>query len=207
MRGPAELSVVSGPRELPVYPLPAGASLSSLDYFPFHHARFFGSHMYANATNEEIGASLALWAYALGTQSPGGTLPLLETDLAHAARCWRDMAAWARVREAALRNWVRHRVETEDGAYAGECLAHPVVTAIALEMWDVKDKARRGREGNLARKQLGRLRATIRALGFAAQADDDQVVFAVRDWLAKHGLTQAKPDVLRALGEVCRASG
>ncbi|WP_298618743.1 hypothetical protein [uncultured Zoogloea sp.] len=193
------MSIVPGTDALPVYPLPAGAALSSLDYFPFYHSRFFGSHMYAAATNEEIGAALALWAYALGTQSPGGTLPLLETDLAHAARCWRDMGAWERVRGAALRGWSRYRVETEKGEPAGERLGHPVVTEIAVEMWRIKDQARRGREVDLARKQLGRLRAMLRELGFERQAKDDAVVYAVRARLQERGLPQSKPDVREAI--------
>ncbi len=123
-----------GEAALPAYELKAGTRLGGRDWFPFYHGRFFGSTMFATATNEEIGAALALWSYALGTQDPGGTLPLADLELAHAARCWRDLARWERLRGGALRGWDRVRVVDDEGATVAVRLAHPVTTMVALEM-------------------------------------------------------------------------
>ncbi|TPE47241.1 hypothetical protein [Amaricoccus solimangrovi] len=196
------LLMVAGEDELPVYPLHTECRLGGLDYFPFHHARFFGSTMFATATNEEIGASLALWTYALGTQAPGGTLPTADVELAHAARCWRDMASWERLRTGVLRGWTRVRVLDQDGAPAGVRLAHPVVTEVAADMWKLVERARGKRQGNLDRQRLGRLRATLSELGFQQIARDEDKVLRVRAWLAERALPQSKPDVRAAVQRI-----
>lgn len=193
---------IAGAEELPVYPLRAGTRVGALDYFPLFHTRLLGSSMFATATNEEIGAALALWAYAVGTQDPGGTLPLADLDLAHAARCWRDMATWGRLRTSVLRGWTRVRVIDEAEETVAIRLAHPVVTEAAVEMSRIVAGAQARRQGNLARQKFGRLRATMRDLGHEHLARDDEAVRRVQEWLAERGLPQTKPDVRSAMQRI-----
>lgn len=196
------LLTVAGADELPVYPLRAGTRVGALDYFPLFHTRFLGSSMFATSTNEEIGAALALWTYALGTQDPGGTLPLADLDLAHAARCWRDMATWERLRAGVLRGWARVRIVDEAEETVAVRLSHPVVTEAAVEMSRIVVGAQARRQGNLARQKFGRLRATMRDLGHEHLARDDDAVRRVQEWLTERSLPQSKPDVRAAVQRI-----
>jgi hypothetical protein len=99
--------------------------LRTYPWMPLDVSRLFTSETWVLGSAEEKVAALTLWGVSWH-QVPAGSLPGDERMLAHLSQAG---AAWKRVREHALRGWVK----CSDGR-----LYHPVVAQKARESWDNK---------------------------------------------------------------------
>ncbi|HUC61633.1 MAG TPA: hypothetical protein VMF53_06730 [Alphaproteobacteria bacterium] len=134
----------SGTREndLPAPPITPEVDLRNFPFTPVYRARLFGSSFTAHASDAEWRAGVTLFLRAWD-QSPAGSLPDSDVELARLADLGRDVASWQTIREIALRGWLRH----SDGR-----LYHPVVTEIVLEAWARRAAARKKGIAGAARR-------------------------------------------------------
>lgn len=125
--------------DLPEPMVPAECDLRDFPFMPLDCARLLDSDLFALARGDEFKAAVALWCKSWG-QVPTGSLPADEKVLAHLSGAG---AAWKKVREMALRGWVK----CSDGR-----LYHPVIAEKAAEGWAKKLAQRaRGKRGNEVR--------------------------------------------------------
>lgn len=123
---------------LPSPPVPPDADLRDFPYMPIFRARLFGSTFHARATDAEWRAGVTLWLKSW-EQVPAGSLPDDDVDLCRLAELGRDLKSWRRIREGAMRGWVKF----SDGR-----LYHPVVAEVVAEAWAKRATAtRRGKAG------------------------------------------------------------
>lgn len=122
--------------DLPPPPVPADADLKDFAFTPIYRARLFGSAFHARATDAEWRAGVTLWLKSQD-QVPAGSLPDDDIDLCRLAELGRDMKAWRKVREGALRGWFK----CSDGR-----LYHHVVAEVVNEQWRQRVEAREARE-------------------------------------------------------------
>lgn len=193
------LQVVGSGDGLEVHPLPAGARLGGFVYWQVHMHALGGSRFLAMSTNEELGAMLRLWNSAYRDQDPGGTLPCDDVELGIIAGYRADMAGWQRVRPAVMRGWRRVRIVDAGGGEAGVRLAHPMVTDIAVELWDIRSRQQRQKASDLERQAFHRIRTHLGALGYAGFAKDQAFVHEVRDWLVGQGLNGTRHNIAEAV--------
>lgn len=104
---------------------PPDCDLTDFGFMPLDVARLFSSSFHARATDGEWRAGVTLWAKSWH-QVPAASLPNDDVELARLAEFGRDVRAWRKVREGALRGWIL----ADDGL-----LYHPVVAEKALEAW------------------------------------------------------------------------
>ena len=118
---------------------PADCDLRDFAFMPLEVRRLLTSETWVLGTAEEKIAALSLWCEAWH-QVPAASLPDNERMLAHLSGA---AGGWRKVREHALRGWVK----CSDGR-----LYHPVVAEKALESWAKKEAQReRSRRANAAR--------------------------------------------------------
>lgn len=117
---------------------PEDVDVRSFDYMPLDIKILFTSELWLSATDEEKVAAITLWARSWH-QVPAASLPSQEAKLAHMAGYGRDLRAWRRVKEMALRGF---RMATDGRLY------HPVVADFALKAF----KGIRAQKGNSARR-------------------------------------------------------
>jgi len=110
---------------LPDPPVPAHVDLRDFSYMPMEVARLFGSEFHAQSNDAEWRAGVTLWLKSFH-QVPAASLPEDDIGLARLAELGRDVRTWRRIKNGALRGWVRCR----DGR-----LYHGVVAEKALEAW------------------------------------------------------------------------
>lgn len=103
--------------DLPAPLTPPGCDLRDFPHTPLYRARLFGSSFHAQATDAEWRAGLTLWLKSWD-QVPAGSLPQNDIELCRLAELARDLKAWGRLREGAMRGWLL----CSDGR-----LYHPVV--------------------------------------------------------------------------------
>lgn len=113
---------------------PADCDCSDLDGFMLNVERLMASELVALASHEELASAFLLWCRAW-KQKPAASLPDDERILASFARL--PLARWRKVREVALRGFVK----CLDGR-----LYHRVLAEEALRAWDRKQAFRRKRE-------------------------------------------------------------
>lgn len=101
---------------------PADCDLRGLPFMPLDVVRLLDSDIFALSTGEEFKAALALWCKAW-LQVPAASLPDDDRVLAHLSGAG---ARWRKIREMALKGWVK----CSDGR-----LYHPVVAEKAAEAW------------------------------------------------------------------------
>lgn len=138
---------------------PADCDLRGLPFMPLDVARLLDSDMFALSTGEEFKAAVALWCKSW-TQVPAASLPDDDRILAHLSGAG---SSWRRVKELALRNWIR----CADGR-----LYHPVVAEQALEAWDRRGEWREQRANKNDRQRRWRerqkeLSAQLRGMGLS----------------------------------------
>jgi hypothetical protein len=90
--------------ELPDPLVPADADLRNFPFTPIFRSRLFGSSFHARVNDSEWRAGVTLWLKSWD-QVPAGSLPNDDIDLCRLAELGRDMKAWKRIRENALRGW------------------------------------------------------------------------------------------------------
>ena len=128
--------------ELPAPLVPAEVDLRDFAFMPLDVARLMDSDLFAVSTGDEFKAAVALWCKAWG-QVPAASVPDDERVLAHLSGAGRR---WSKVREVALRGWVK----CSDGR-----LYHPVVAEKANDAWEAKlrqrERTRRATEARTSR--------------------------------------------------------
>jgi hypothetical protein len=107
--------------DLPLPLVPEGCNLSDFAFMPLDVRRLLSSETWILGTGDERAAAMCLWLESWH-QVPAASLPDDDRMLAHLAKCSR----WSKVREHALRGWVK----CADGR-----LYHKVVAEKALEAW------------------------------------------------------------------------
>lgn len=119
---PAFIEITEGGRAVKIPIQPVDVDVRSLDQMPLDVKLLGASDLLMSASDAEFRAAVLLWCRSWH-QVPAASLPNDEGKLAWMAGFGRDMRAWKRVREGALRGFR----EASDGR-----LYHPVVAAFAL---------------------------------------------------------------------------
>lgn len=117
--------------DLPIPPVPADCDLTDFRFMPLDVARLRDSDLASNETPDACWAAVLLWA-ASWHQIPAASIPDDDRWIAKAAgyaQRGRIDREWSRVREGALRGFVK----CTDGR-----LYHPVVAEKAREAWEAK---------------------------------------------------------------------
>ena len=110
--------------DFPVPPIPADVDLRGLDYMPLFGTHLFGSDFNAACNDTEWRAGVTLW-WAAWNQKPAGSLPDDDAALCRLADLGRDMRLWAKVKEKAMRGFVK----CSDGRLYHEFLCKQVLVA------------------------------------------------------------------------------
>lgn len=108
--------------------VPIEVDLQDFSYMPLDVRRLRDSDLAALESPEACWAAVLLWA-ASWHQVPAASLPDDDRVLANLAGYGRVVKEWKRVRDGALRGWIK----CDDGR-----LYHPVVAEKALEAWNSK---------------------------------------------------------------------
>lgn len=108
---------------LPAPLTPNDCDLRGLAFMPVDLVRLFDSDLYALSTGDEFKAAFTLWGKSF-LQLPAASLPDDDRVLAHLSGAGKK---WAKVKEMALRGWIR----CSDGR-----LYHPVVAVKAIDAWE-----------------------------------------------------------------------
>ena len=124
--------------ELPTPLVPADADLRGLPFMPLDVVRLTNSDLVALSTGEEFKAAVILWAKCW-LQVPAASLPDDDRILAHLSGAG---ARWKKVKEMALRGWVK----CDDGR-----LYHQVIATKAIEAWERRQDYQADREGDRER--------------------------------------------------------
>lgn len=129
-------------QDLPEPFVPADADLRGYEYMPLYGERLRTSDHNSGCTDEAFRASINIW-WSAWQQVPAASLPTNEVVLCKLADLGRDMKAWNRVREHAMRNFVLCR----DGRYY-----HTFLAPLACAAWAERVKYRaRAKLGGAAR--------------------------------------------------------
>nr|GAT43709.1 predicted protein [Mycena chlorophos] len=127
--------------------VPSCVDLQDFAFFPLDVVRLRDSMLAVEATGEEFRAAVLLWC-ASWHQVPAASLPDNDAALAKYAGYGRtEMDAWLKVREAALRGFVK----CVDGR-----LYHRTLSEKACEAWDGKLRLRHKRECERIKKASAR---------------------------------------------------
>ena len=128
---------------LPSPLIPAFIELQDFSYMPLDVRRLRDSGLAARATGDEFMAAVLLWC-ASWHQQPASSLPDDDIELAALAGYGRVVKEWLKVREGALRGWVK----CSDGR-----LYHPLISEKAVDSWNEKVEHRHKRECDRLRKE------------------------------------------------------
>jgi hypothetical protein len=113
-------------------PVPPDADLRDFHFMPLDVARLSNSDLAAIATGEEFKVAVILWCKCWH-QVPASSLPDDDRMLAHLAGFGRDLKGWRKVKNVALRGFIR----CDDGR-----LYHPVIADKVNEALDAKRRQR-----------------------------------------------------------------
>lgn len=105
--------------------VPAEVDLRDFAFMPLDVVRLRDSGLAAKATGDEFRAAVLLWC-ASWHQVPAASLPDDDAELSSLAGYGRVVKEWKRVRQGALRGWIK----CDDGR-----LYHPTVAEKARESW------------------------------------------------------------------------
>jgi hypothetical protein len=119
--------------EFPEPLTPSDCDVRALPFMPLDVVRLLDSDIFALSTGDEFKAALALWCKSW-LQIPAASLPDDDRVLAHLSSAG---SKWAKVKEIALRGWIK----ASDGR-----LYHPVVAEKALEGWMARQGGAASRE-------------------------------------------------------------
>ena len=109
--------------DLPSPLTPPDCDLRGMPFMPLDIVRLFDSDLYALSTGDEFKAAVTLWGKAF-LQVPAGSLPTDDRILAHLSGAGSN---WRKVRDMALRGWIK----ASDGR-----LYHAVVAEKARDAWE-----------------------------------------------------------------------
>jgi hypothetical protein len=142
---------------LPPPLLPATVDLRVFDRMPLDVKRLCDSETIVLTEPEEFRAAVMLWAKSWH-QLPASSLPIDDRLLADLAGYGRAVREWKRVREGALRGFIRC---SDDRFY------HPVIADIAIDSWGALLKNRWTRECDRLKKQAQRTKVRVELSTFA----------------------------------------
>lgn len=142
--------------ELPEPLTPPECDCRGLPFMPLDTVRLMDSDLFALSTGDEFKAAVALWCKAW-TQLPAGSIPDDDRVLAVLSGAG---ARWRKVRDMALRGWVK----CSDGR-----LYHPVVCEKALGAWGHRQSQR----ARANRRWQSHGNATADAAGYATALPRD----------------------------------
>lgn len=132
--------------DLPAPLVPADVDLRGLPFMPLDVNRLRDSDLAIEASGDEFRAAVLLWC-ASWNQVPAGSLPDAEQALAAYAGFGRDLKGWKKVRDGALRGFVK----CSDGR-----LYHPVVAEKAVDAWAQRVEHREKTANETERKRKER---------------------------------------------------
>lgn len=141
---------------------PPDSDISDFGFMPLDVVRFRNSDLVAFEPAESILAALMLWGVSWHS-TPAGSLTDDDRSLAQAAGYGRAVKEWQRVREGALRGFVK----CSDGR-----LYHPVVAEKANEAWKAK-----------LRRMWATHCATIRKRNERRPDDENEVTPSFEEWI------------------------
>jgi hypothetical protein len=118
--------------QLPAPLTPPGCVLQDFPHTPIFRARLFGSSFHARTTDGEWRAGVTLWLKSWD-QVPAGSLPNDDIELCRLAELARDVKAWKKLKDGALRGWLE---------CADHRLYHPVVAEGVNAALEAKTKQR-----------------------------------------------------------------
>ena len=130
---------------LPPPLVPKEVDLRDFPYMPLDVMRLLNSEFYAIASDAEFRAGATIW-FSSWHEVPAASVPDCDKILCHLARLGRDMRKWKRVKDVALRGWVK---------CSDERLYHPIVAEKAMNAW--REKLRRRARTEAARRAKARL--------------------------------------------------
>lgn len=122
--------------ELPAPLLAADVDLRDFAFMPLDVVRLRDSQLSVVSTGDEFRAAVLLWCVSWH-QVPAGSLPDQDAMLALYAGFGRVIKEWRKVKDGALRGWVK----CNDGRWY-----HPVVCEKAREAWESKTRHQEQRE-------------------------------------------------------------
>lgn len=125
---------------------PPDCDLRGNEWMPLYGDRLFASDTWLMASAEGRCAALTLW-WAAWKQSPAASLPDNDRALAQLAGYGMQVDAWMKVREEAMRCWIK----CSDGR-----LYHPVLADFAIQAWGRRENARRRKADYRARQDKDR---------------------------------------------------
>jgi hypothetical protein len=134
---------------LPAPPLPATVDLRDYEYMPLHVVRLRDSETAFKTKGDEFRCAVLLWC-AAWHQVPASSLPDDEGSLAKYAGFGIAVKEWRKVREGALRGFVK----CADGR-----LYHTVLAKVAVSSWISKLKQRYRSDCERLKKQAQRTKA------------------------------------------------
>lgn len=166
--------------DLPEPLTPADCNLRGMPFMPLDTERLLDSDMMALSTGEEFKTALRLWCKSWN-QEPAASLPDDDRILAHLAG--RELASWRKVRDMALRGFVK----CSDGR-----LYHPVIAEKAIEALRRRDEylAKKGGENDRKREEREDRRllfAALRDIGVILPAKGTSTSH-LRKVAASHGI-------------------
>jgi hypothetical protein len=127
--------------------MPADADLTGYEYMPLYGERLRTSSHNTGCSDAEFRASINLW-WSAWLQVPAASLPSDEMELCRLADLGRDLKAWRKVREKAMRNFIL----CTDGRYY-----HTFLVPYALKAWEERVKYRtRAKAGGMAKAMKSR---------------------------------------------------
>lgn len=112
--------------DLPPPLVEADVNLRGMEFMPLFGDRLFKSTTWIEASNEARVAALQLWWHAFGHEQPAASLPDSERLLAEYAGLGGSLRIWRRVRDMAMRGWIK----CSDGRWY-----HAMVAELAKEAW------------------------------------------------------------------------
>lgn len=132
---------------LPAPLVPPDVDLRGYEFMPYYGDRLRESDLNSRATDAEYRAAHNLW-WSAWKQVPAASIPDDDVTLARLADLGRDIRAWSRVRNVALRGFVK----CSDGR-----LYHQVLAPLAVEAWEFRNRQRNrtsaAREAALLQRQ------------------------------------------------------
>lgn len=134
--------------ETPAPLVPPEVDLRGYEFMPLYGDRLLGSQTWIGCTAEAKVAAVRLWWRAYAKEVPAASLPDNDALLADYAGYGTVVKAWLKVREQALRNFVK----CSDGR-----LYHTTIAPLAVEAWEFRNRQRdrtaAARDAALLRRQ------------------------------------------------------
>ena len=128
--------------------VPPEVDLRGYEFMPYYGDRLRDSDLNSRATDAEYRAAHNLW-WSAWKQVPAASLPDDDTVLARLADLGRDLKSWQKVRDVALRGFIK----CSDGRFY-----HKVLSPLAIEAFEFRNTQRNrteaARKAKLLQKQL-----------------------------------------------------